>query len=137
VVSKRSATLQHSIFTGIILDIPNAIIERLAMTILLVDVETSEQFKVTEPSCKIGTASSNQIVLTGEDISPVHVRIDQRGNDYFVALEPGGAATKKLLFFFTIPNCTLNRNVLTSKPTPLKNGDKLLIGSRLLQAHFV
>jgi len=107
------------------------------MTVLLVDVETSEQFKVTEPSCKIGSASNCNIVLTGDDISPVHVRIEQKASGYTVALEPGGAATKKLLFFFNIPNCTLNRTPLTARPTPLKNGDKLLIGSRLLQVHFV
>lgn len=107
------------------------------MAVILIDVDTSEQFKVTEPSCKIGSASNNQIVLSGEDISPVHVRIDLKGNEYFVALEPGGASTKKMLLFITIPNCTLNRNLLTAKPTPLKNGDKLQIGSRLLQAHFV
>jgi hypothetical protein len=107
------------------------------MTVLLVDVETSEQFKVTEPSCKIGSGSNNQIVLSGEDISPVHVRIDLKGSEYFVALEPGGTSTKKFLMFFSIPNCSLNRTVLTSRPTPLKNGDKLQVGSRLLQAHFV
>lgn len=113
------------------------VIEGFSMGVLLVDVETSEQFKVTEPSCKIGSASNNQIVLSGEDISPVHVRIDLRGNEYMVALEPGGASTKKLLMFFTIPNCTLNRTILTARPTALKNGDKLQIGSRLLQVHFV
>ena len=107
------------------------------MPILLVDVETSEQFKVTEPSCKIGSASNNQIVLEGDDISPVHVRIDLKGNQYFVALEPGASATKKFLFFLNLPSCTLNHAVLTSRPTPLKSGDKLQVGSRLLQVHFV
>jgi hypothetical protein len=107
------------------------------MSALLVDNDTSEQFTVTEPVCKIGSASNNNIVLTGEDISSIHVRIEKKGEDYFVSLEPGGAAMKKFLFFFSIPNCTHNGNVLQARPNKLANGDKILIGSRLLRFHIV
>jgi hypothetical protein len=107
------------------------------MSAVLVDNDTSEQFTVTEPICKIGTAPKNNVVLTGDDISPVHVRIEKRGDDFLVALEPGGAATKKFLLFFSIPNCTHNGQVLGGKPNKLENGDKILVGSRLLRFHII
>lgn len=107
------------------------------MPVVLVDNDTSEKFTVTEPACKIGTAPSNNIMLSGEDISPVHVRLEKRGDDWFVALEPGGAATKKMLIFITIPNCTHNGKQLEGKLEKISNGDKLQIGSRLLVFHIL
>jgi hypothetical protein len=107
------------------------------MSAFLIDNDTSEQFPVTEPVCKIGSAPNNNVVLTGEDISPNHVRIDLRNKDYFVCLEPGGAATKKFLLFFTIPNCTHNGAVMQGKPSKLASGDKIQIGSRLVRFHIV
>ena len=107
------------------------------MPALLVDNDTSEQFKVTEPVCKIGSGPKNHVVLTGEDISTVHVRVEKKGEDYFVSLEPGGAATKRFLLFFNIPNCTHNGTQLQAKPSKLTSGDKILIGSRLMLFHIV
>lgn len=107
------------------------------MTAIFVDSESSTQFKVPEPACKIGSAPNNGIVITGEDVSPVHVRIERKGEDYYAALEPGGLASRKFLFFFDIPVCTLNRKPLTGKLTKLSVGDKLQVGARLLVFHIL
>lgn len=106
------------------------------MSAILVDDDSSEQYRVVEPACKIGSAPNNAIVISGEGVSPVHVRIEKRGEDYFAALEPGGAATRKFLLFFDIPNCTLNREPLGGKLVKMENGAKLQIGSRLLIFHI-
>lgn len=106
------------------------------MSALLIDEDTSQQFVVPEPACKIGSGPNNGVVLTGEGVSPVHVRIEKRGEDYYAALEPGGLATKKVMFFLDMPNCTLNRKPLEAKLTKLASGDKLQIGSRLLRFYI-
>ena len=107
------------------------------MTALLIDDDSSEQYTVSEPACKIGSAPNNNVVISGEGVSPVHVRIEKRGEDYYAALEPGGASTRKVMFFMEIPNCTLNRKPLEARLTKLANGDKLQIGSRLLKFHTI
>lgn len=106
------------------------------MSAILVHDDTSDQYKVVEPLCKIGAAPSNSIVITAEGVSPMLLRIEKKGEDYFAALEPGATPTRKHLFFFDIPNCTVNRQPLTSRPVKLSSGDKIQVGSKLLVFHI-
>lgn len=105
------------------------------MTALLVDDETSDQYKVTEPVCKIGSAPSNSVVISAVGVFPQLLRIDKKGEDYFVALEPGAVTTRKFFLFFDIPNCTHNHKPITGK-IKLSSGDKLQVGARLLVFHI-
>ena len=107
------------------------------MPALLIDDESSDQYQVTEPSCKIGFAATNDIVLTGEGISPIHVQIQKRGDDYLVALVPGAAPTRKVNLFMTVPSCSLNHKPLDGKLQKLVAGDKLQVGSRLMVLHVI
>lgn len=107
------------------------------MSGLLIDDESSEQYRITEPACKIGSAPTNDIVLNFEGVSPVHVRMEKRGDDYWVALMPGAAPTRKVNMFMTIPSCTLNRKPLDGKLVKMSPGDKLQVGERLLVLHII
>ena len=106
------------------------------MGAILVNDETSDQHKVVEPVCKIGSSPNNSIVIAGEGISPMLLRIEKKGEDYFVALEPGASPTRKYLLFFDIPNCTVNRQALSSRPVKLSSGDKIQAGSKLFVFHI-
>lgn len=106
------------------------------MSAILVNDDTSDQYKVVEPVCKIGAALSNSIVITGEGVSPMLLRIEKKGEDYLAALEPGAVPTRKYLFFIDIPNCTVNRQPLSSRPIKLSSGDKIQVGSKLLVFHI-
>lgn len=102
------------------------------MGAILVEDDTSNQHKVVEPLCKIGSAQSNSIAITAEGVSPTLLRIEKKGEQYFAALEPGASTTRKYLLFFEIPNCTVNRQPLSSRPVKLSSGDKVQVGSKLL-----
>lgn len=104
------------------------------MTAYLVDEDSAEQYQVTEPVCKVGSNPPSNIVLSAPDVAPVHVRIELKGNDYFAALEPGAASTRKFLFLFDIPTAKHNGSALEGRPSKLADGDKLQVGSKLL--HF-
>jgi hypothetical protein len=105
------------------------------MATYLIDQETSEQHKVTEPSCKIGSAQGNNIVLDSEHVQAGHVVIDFRGDVYYVKLAPQAEKMRKFLFLFDIPTAKYNDVPLDFSPKKLQNGDRLLIGSRLLEFH--
>lgn len=105
------------------------------MATYLIDQESSEQHKVTEPSCRIGSAQGNNIVLKYDHVQPDHVQIDFRGNVYYVKLAPQAQKTRKFLFLFEIPTAKYNDAPLDFSPKQLQQGDRLLVGSRLLEFH--
>lgn len=107
------------------------------MSALLIDAESSDQYNITEPSCKIGSGPNCDIMIAAEGISPMHVRIEKQGGDYWCAIIPGAALTRKVNMFQTIPSCTLNRKALEGKLTKMSAGDKLQIGTRLLVLHII
>lgn len=100
------------------------------MPAYLLDSESSDQYPVAEPICKIGSSPSSNIVLTHEAVSPAHMRIEQKGNDYFVSVEPGAATTRKFLLFFDISTASHNGKPLQGRARVV-NGDKLQIGTKL------
>lgn len=100
------------------------------MPAYLLDAESSDQYPVAEPICKIGSNASNNIVLTHDSVSPSHMRIEAKGNDYFVSVEPGAATTRKFLVFFSISTASHNGKPLQGRARVV-DGDKLQIGSKL------
>ena len=107
------------------------------MATYLIDQETMEQYVVTEPSCTIGSDSGNNIILNFEHVQPVHVNIDFKEDAYYATLAPRAEKTRKFLFFFDIPTAKYNEIPLDGSPRKLSTGDRLLIGSRLLEFHLV
>jgi hypothetical protein len=107
------------------------------MTAYLIDRDSSEQYEVTEPLCKIGSAANNNIVLDAPDVQPVHVRVELKNGAYWAALEPGASNMRKFLFFFDIPSAKYNGAVLRGQAQKLSDGDQLQVGSRLLEFRAV
>ncbi len=107
------------------------------MTAYLIDVESSEQYQIKEPMCKVGASASNNIVLSAPYVHSEHVKIECKSNEFYAALAPGATNTRKFLFFFDIPTAAVNGRVLQAKPTKLSAGDKIQVGSRLLQLQVV
>lgn len=107
------------------------------MTAYLIDTDSSEQYVVTEPQCKIGSAGNANIVLDADDVQQYHVRIDFKNGAYWAVLEPGASNMRKFLFVFDIPSAKYNGAVLRGQPQKLSNGDRLQVGSRLLEFRIV
>ena len=103
------------------------------MAAYLVDSESSEQYALTEPLCKIGSATGNNLVLSFPDIQDSHVKIENRNGTFFICLMPGASGMRKFLLFFDIPSAKHNGATLDGNPKRLANGDKVLIGSRLFE----
>ena len=103
------------------------------MAAYLVDVDSSDRYLVTEPTCKVGADAACDVVLAAPSVLPAHVKIEARGNEYWVALAPGATNTQKFLFLFDIPTASLNGQKLQGKAVLITNGDKLKVGSRLLE----
>lgn len=97
----------------------------------LIDEESVDQYNVTEPACKIGSAPTNDIVITAKDVAPVHVRMEKRGDEWWVAIMAGAPLTVKSNMFLTAPSASLNKKGLDGKLVKINSGDKLQIGSRL------
>ncbi|HEY9777428.1 MAG TPA: FHA domain-containing protein [Planktothrix sp.] len=107
------------------------------MATYLIDQETSEQYAVTEPTCTVGSGANNNIVLNYDHVQSVHVNIDFRGDACYATLAPGASKMRKFLFFFDIPTAKYNEIPLDGSPRKLTTGDRLLIGSRLLEFHLI
>ena len=103
------------------------------MTAFLIDTDSSEQYVVTEPLCKIGSAANANVVLNADDVQAYHVRIEYKNDSYWAALEPGASNMRKFLFVFDIPSAKFNGAILRGQPQKLSNGDRLQVGSRLLE----
>ena len=71
--------------------------------------------------------------LAAPSVLPSHVKIDTRDDGYWVALAPGATNTQKFLLVFDIPTASLNGHKLSGKSVQIVDGDKLKVGSRLLQ----
>jgi hypothetical protein len=99
----------------------------------LIDQDSSEQYALSEPLCKIGSATGNNLVLTFPDIQDSHVKIENRNGTYFISLAPGANRMRKFLLFFDIPSAKHNGSTLDGNPKKLSTGDKVLIGSRLFE----
>ena len=102
------------------------------MTAYLIDEHSSDQYTVTEPVCKIGSNPNNNVVLQFEDVEPNHVRIELKNGVYFCALEPGARAKKKYMFLFDIATAKHNNVPLVGRGIKMADGDKLQVGSRIL-----
>jgi hypothetical protein len=98
----------------------------------LVDVDSSDQYLVTEPSCKVGSAGSSDIVITAPGVLATHIKIDNRSNEYWASLAPGATNTQKFLFVFEVPSAAVNGRKLEGKPIKVADGDKVKVGSRVL-----
>jgi hypothetical protein len=114
-----------------------AAIRKYLMGGVLIDDVSQDIYPVTEPSCKIGSAPTCDIVLPPEGVSPTHVRIEKRGDDYWCAIIPGAALTRRVNVVMTIPSCTLNRKALDGKLAKMSPGDKLQVGEHLLVFHIM
>jgi len=103
----------------------------------LVDVETSEQFPVKLPVCKVGAAASNNVVIDAAHVEREHVKLEFKANEFYASLLPGATATRKFLVFFDIPTAAVNGRVLQSRPLKVADGDKLQVGARMFQIRIV
>lgn len=101
------------------------------MPAYLLDAEGSDQYPITEPLCKIGSSTSNNIVLTHEHVSPTHLRIESKEGNYFVAMEPGCVQFRKYFLIFDVSNASHNGKPLGHGKVKLTAGDKLQIGTKL------
>ncbi len=88
---------------------------------------------VTEPTCKVGSDGSSDIVVTAPSVLPSHVNLESRDDGYWAALAPGATNTSKFLLFFDVPTASLNGVKLHGKAVQISNGDRLKVGSRLFE----
>lgn len=102
------------------------------MSAYLVDVDSSDQYLITEPSCKVGSAATSDIVISAPGVLATHVKFDVRSNAYWASLAPGATNTQKFLFLFDVPSASINGKKLEGKAVKVSDGDKVKIGSRLL-----
>ena len=99
----------------------------------LVDVDSSDRYLVTEPTCKVGADAGSDIVIAAPSVLPTHVTLESRDEGYWAALAPGATNTSKFLVFFDVPTASINGAKLYGKAVQISNGDKLKVGSRLFE----
>ena len=104
---------------------------RKLVSAYLVDVESSDQYLITEPSCKVGSDTKSDIVIAASGVLSTHIKIDNRSGAYWASLAPGATNTQKFLFFFEVPSASVNGKKLEGKPIKVADGDKVKVGSRL------
>jgi pSer/pThr/pTyr-binding forkhead associated (FHA) protein len=103
----------------------------------LVDVDSSDQYLVTEPTCTIGADASSDIVIAAEKVLPKHISIESREDGLWAALVPGATNTSKFLLLFDVPTASVNGQKLHGKQVQIVHGDRLKVGSRLLQLSII